>query len=145
VTGPVFAFDTSVVVAALLSWHEHHAEARKALENALEGTPLPVLPAHALVESFAVFTRLPPPHRLRPRDAGEMLVRSFADTVRVAASPPESSWGFIAGLADRGVAGGRAYDELILAAALGAGATHLITLDPRHFDPGRIELVVPAG
>jgi predicted nucleic acid-binding protein len=143
VAQPVYAFETSAVVAALLSWHERHEPAREAVERALDGAARPILPAHALAESYAVLTRLPPPHRLSPADTVGVLRTSFADSVRVAGLPAGSWWGFIAELAGRNVAGGRAYDELILASALRAGATHLITLNPRHFDAERIEVVVP--
>jgi len=93
IISPVYAIETSAVVAALLSWHEFH----------------------------------------------------FADAVRVVSLTPGSSWKFIAGLVNHGIAGGRTYDELILAAVLRAGATHLITLNPRHFDTKQIDLVVPGG
>jgi len=145
VAQPVYAFETSAVVAALLSWHERHESARESLERALDGATRPILPFHALIESYAVLTRLPPPHRLSPVDTIGILRTSFAEAARVAGVPPGSSWGFLADLAGRGVAGGRAYDELILATALRAGATHLITLNPRHFDAERIEVVVPGG
>jgi predicted nucleic acid-binding protein len=95
------------------------------------------------LESYAVLTRLPAPHRLRPEDAAEILAGSFQGAVRVAGLPPEASWDIVSRLAGRGVAGGRTYDELILASALGAGATRLITFNPRHFDPQRIEIAVP--
>ena len=72
-----FAADTSVIVASLLTWHEHHAPSRRALETAMDDAPL-VIPVPALVESYAVLTRLPAPHRLSPRDAHVLLRENFA-------------------------------------------------------------------
>ena len=54
------AVDSSVVIAAFASWHEHHAIARKAM------AARPRLIAQAAVESYSVLTRLPPPHRASP-------------------------------------------------------------------------------
>ena len=48
---PAVAVDTSVVVAGLLAWHEHHDLARRALATALEDGTL-ILPVPTLVESF---------------------------------------------------------------------------------------------
>ncbi len=35
-TVPTYALDSSVIVAAVLGWHEHHNRSRSALERALE-------------------------------------------------------------------------------------------------------------
>jgi predicted nucleic acid-binding protein len=66
------AVDTSVVVAALLGWHEAHEPARRALERGLAAERI-VMPAPALLEAYAVMTRLPSPHRIRPADAAALL------------------------------------------------------------------------
>lgn len=46
------AVDTSVVVAALIQWHQHH-------ETALEAAANSVIPGHAYIESYSVMTRMP--------------------------------------------------------------------------------------
>ena len=48
----MIAADSSVVVAALLDWHEAHEASRQAAQGA-------VIPAHALAETYSVLTRLP--------------------------------------------------------------------------------------
>ena len=50
--------DSSVVVAALTPWHEHHAVARSALAKT------ELLISHVVAETFAVLTGFPPPHRV---------------------------------------------------------------------------------
>jgi hypothetical protein len=47
------AVDSSVVIAAFATWHEHHALARKAMAGQ------PRLVAHAAVESYSVLTPRP--------------------------------------------------------------------------------------
>ena len=67
------AVDSSVVIAAFASWHEHHAIARKVLASH------PRLIAHAAVESYSVLTRLPPPHRAQPSIVHTFITERFAD------------------------------------------------------------------
>jgi len=146
VTAPLLALDTSAIIAALLAWHEFHAASFTAVEAALRAPRPPLLPAPVLVEAYAVMTRLPAPHRVAPQDARDLLVGSFATKCRVVALPPSETWRFLEAAADEGVAGGRTYDALILAAARRGGATRLLTLDRRDFAalaPTGIEIVVP--
>jgi len=127
------AFDTSVVIAALLSWHESHEAAAAALEAALADPAGAVLPLPTLVEAYAVMTRLPAPHRLRPGDAAEILRSSLAGRARLVTLDEAAAWRLIASLADAGIAGGRAYDALIAACARAAPAARLMTLNTRDF------------
>ena len=79
----VTAVDTSVVIAALLAWHESHEPALDSMIAARHGGL--VLPAPALTEAYSVMTRLPAPHRLAPADACELLSGSFERRARVVA------------------------------------------------------------
>lgn len=66
---PAFLPDTSCMVAAVCDWHEHHERAREEIERRLDRDEVMVTAAPALVEAYAVLTRLPAPHRLSPEDA----------------------------------------------------------------------------
>jgi predicted nucleic acid-binding protein len=123
--------DTSVVVAALLGWHEEHEPARKALERCLTSERL-VLPAPTLLEAYAVMTRLPSPHRLSPADAAALLRDTFAGVNTVALDSGEV-WQLVENLEMNQVSGGRSYDGHILACARKAGARRLLTLNERDF------------
>lgn len=129
----MIALDSSVIVAALLSWHDRHEAAARAVERALSSKEGVLIPAHALVESFAVLTRLPAPHRLLPAVALELLRENFA-TVRIAALPARNVWPLVDRLALLGLGGGIAYDAVILDSASEAGATSLLTLNERDYD-----------
>jgi predicted nucleic acid-binding protein len=76
------AVDASVVVAALLTWHEAHEPAFAALATAVEEGGF-VLPISALIECYAVLTRLPAAHRLRPSDAAGLLESALREGGRV--------------------------------------------------------------
>jgi predicted nucleic acid-binding protein len=127
------ALDTSVLVAALLSWHEKHAAAASAVEAALADPAGVVLPLPVLLEAYAVMTRLPAPHRLRPDAAAEVLRRSLAERARIVALDGAEGWRFVAALAGAGVSGGRAYDAHVAACARAAAAERLVTLNERDF------------
>lgn len=143
---PVTALDTSVIVAGLLSWHEHHEAASAELSELLESQADVVLPVHALVEAYAVMTRLPPPHRLSARDAFEILDGSFRSRAILIGLDGEDGWDLIGSLARRSVTGGTSYDGLILACARKGGAQRILTFNRAHFervDTGGLEIVVP--
>lgn len=128
----MIALDTSLIVAALLSWHEHHVRAAKALERALGSKGGVLLPLAVLIESYAVLTRLPPPHRLSPRDAFELLRANFA-AVRIASLQARGGFPLLQSIASRGLGGGLTYDAVILGTAREAGATALLTINARDF------------
>lgn len=116
------AADTSFVVAAFASWHEHHESARRVLDGGVR------LIEHCALETYSVLTRLPPPHR-----SPGAVVRDFIQTrfpepfLRLSAQAYKD---FVLGLPNRGVAGGAAYDALVAATAAGCGA-ELVTCDRR--------------
>lgn len=132
---PVFALDTSCMVAAVCTWHEHHSMAAAEIEGRLSRGEQLASAAHALVETYAVLTRLPPPHRLAPADAWTLVRENFVEHAIVVALSGADHATLIGRLAKGGIRGGRTYDGLIAACAERAGAKALLTFNPRHFDP----------
>ena len=63
-----FLPDTSCLVAAVCSWHEHHPATVEELVRRAKRREETVMAAPALIETYSVLTRLPPPYRLRPVD-----------------------------------------------------------------------------
>jgi predicted nucleic acid-binding protein len=118
----VKAVDTSVVVAAFASWHEHHAIARKAMAGR------PRLIAHAAVESYSVLTRLPPPHRAQPPIVHTFLTERFSDPLLTLSETGYQE--LLANVAANQILGGPTYDALIAFTAVEHDAT-LISLDRR--------------
>ena len=118
----MIAVDTSVIVAAFASWHEHHLAARRVLDKN------PALIAHCALESYSVLTRLPPPHRA-PAD----VVASFLEarfTKPPLALPAMNHAALVRLLAERGITGGAVYDALVATTAQ-HHAVELVTLDAR--------------
>lgn len=118
----MIAADTSVVVAAFASWHEGHRAASAALQRK------PRLPAHALLESFSVLTRLPVPHRASADVVEAFLSERFADPLLTLRE--RDYRGLLSIAVAAGLVGGAVYDALIAATARRADAL-LLTRDRR--------------
>ncbi|MGH9293494.1 MAG: PIN domain-containing protein [Acidimicrobiales bacterium] len=117
--------DSSVVVAALASWHEAHEIARREAHGQF-------VPAHALVESYAVLTRLPPPRRVGGATAQTLLATWFPPS-RVLHPRRGSVGTFLTRMAGAGVSGGAAYDALVGLTAAGHG--HVLLTRDRRAEP----------
>lgn len=116
------AADTSVVVAAFASWHEHHDLARRALDQGLR------LIDHCALETFSVLTRLPAPHRSPGDVVLAFLTARFPQPwLRLSATAYRT---FVMTLPDRSMAGGASYDALVAATAVDSGA-ELVSCDRR--------------
>jgi predicted nucleic acid-binding protein len=116
------AIDTSVAIPAMLSWHESHDDA----------TPLAAggaIPAHAMLETYAVLTRLPAPHRLAVDIAGR-LVTGWFPADRILVPPAGLATSIVDRLVAASIAGGASYDALVGLTA-DAHGLELLTLDGR--------------
>lgn len=116
------AVDSSVVIAAFATWHEHHGVARKAMAGH------PRLIAHAAVESYSVLTRLPPPHRAHPSIVHTFITERFTEPFLTLSETGYQE--LLATIAANQIPGGPAYDALIAFTAAEHRAT-LISLDQR--------------
>jgi predicted nucleic acid-binding protein len=118
----MIAVDTSVVVAAFASWHESHASAAATLGRR------PRVPAHVLLETYSVLTRLPPPHRAPAPLVAAFLGERFS--APPLALPGAEHRRLVAKAAQAGIVGGSIHDALVGATARHAGA-RLLTRDRR--------------
>lgn len=127
------ALDTNVIVAALLSWHEHHKPALKILENALSKPKQLTLASTALTEAYSVMTRLPSPYKVSAKDAYALLQNTFRDHADIVALTGRELWELLETMADKNISGGRTYDVVIAACARKARAKELYTFNTEHF------------
>jgi predicted nucleic acid-binding protein len=124
--------DTSCLVAAALAQHEHHRATVADLARRRTAGHTFVMAAHALLEAYAVLTRLPPPHRLAPADALAVLDRNWGKAETVALTGAES-WRLLREQGGAGVGGGRIYDGCIAACAHKGKIDDVLTWNVRHF------------
>jgi predicted nucleic acid-binding protein len=118
----MIAVDTSVVVAAFASWHEGHASAAAALARR------PRVPAHVLLETYSVLTRLPPPHRAPAGLVAAFLAERFPKPPLVLPGPEHAR--LVERAAEAGIVGGSIHDALVGATVRHAGA-RLLSRDRR--------------
>ncbi len=131
------ALDSSVLIAGLLPWHEHHDRARAVLRNLLldpRHDARAILPVHALIETYSVLTRLPAPYRLQASSAFELIEGLVRGRLELAQLEADAVWPLLERLRDDEVIGGAVYDALIVETARAAGADHLVTLNRSDFD-----------
>ena len=105
-----------------------------------------LLAAPALVETYAVLTRLPAPYRLSPVDALALLEAGFMRAGRIVALTARAYRHLLVRAPGDGVSGGRAYDAVIAACAARGKASALLTFNASHFEAfatGSLEIVVP--
>jgi len=129
-----FALDTSCMVAAVCGWHAHHEAALTAIDARLARGDRIAVAGPALVESYAVLTRLPAPHRLAPSDAWALIEANFVSQADVVGLDGPECVSLLRAMVAQGISGGRTHDAVIATCARKAGAGELLTLNRRHFD-----------
>jgi predicted nucleic acid-binding protein len=127
-----FLLDTSCLVAAALSWHEHHAATRDELRRQARRRARTMVAAHALVEAYSVLTRLPKNKNLAASVAFEVLHANWANAEIVTLDSGEY-WTYLRRAAASGVVGGQLHDGLIAACARKAGVDLLLTWNDARF------------
>jgi len=135
------------MVAAMCAWHEHHEPVAGELERRLDRGETMVVAAPALVEAYAVLTRLPFPHRLSPSDSLALLEANFISQARTIALDARSYQNLLRSAPRDNIAGGRTYDAVIIACALKAKVSALLTFNTRDFlafSAEAMEIVVPS-
>lgn len=132
---PVFALDTSCMIAAVCGWHEHNTAAVGEIERRLGRGERLAVSAPALMETYAVLTRLPAPYRLSAAEAWALVEANFVEGRTIFALDSAAYVAHLRQLAMQGVGGGRTYDAVIAACARQSKATTLLTFNRRHFDP----------
>jgi predicted nucleic acid-binding protein len=128
-----FLPDTNVMVATVCTWHEHHRRSITEMERRLAKRESLVIATPALIETYAVLTRLPPPHRLSPRDAIALIEASFLMEGTLAGLDNKAFQTVLREAADRDIAGGRTYDWIIATCARNARVNTLLTFNKRDF------------
>jgi len=121
------------MIAAICSWHEHHEAAANEIESRLAGRAKMMVAAPALIEAYAVLTRLPPPHRLSPQTVLTLLENNFLKLGTVIALNAKSYQNLLLAAPKNNVAGGRAYDAVIGACAEQAQVSAVLTFNASDF------------
>lgn len=127
------SFDTSVLVAALVEDHPHHAPAASVLLSAKGKKIHACVSAHALAELYAVLTRAPFTPPIYPAEVRQMIEQTILPIVEVVALSAAEYRQVITECAGAGWTGGAIYDSIHIRAARKAGCDRLYTFNVRHF------------
>ena len=130
------------MVAAVCSWHERHVDAAAEIDRRLAQGDRLCCAAHALVEAYAVLTRLPTPHRLSAADAWTLIKANFVDGATVVTVAADRYADVLERASRLQIAGGQTYDVVIGECAREAKADVLLTFNRRHFDPPPVGVTV---
>jgi predicted nucleic acid-binding protein len=126
-------FDPSVLVAALLQQHPHHAVAFSRLKQVHDGEVEGHLTTHGLAELFATLTALPLKPRLLPGDVQRIIAKSILKHFNLIPLGAGDYHDALELTIARNLASGAIYDALHVIGARTAGCGTLYTLNLRHF------------
>lgn len=133
-------FDTSVLVAALVREHPHHAAATTLLNDAFGKREPSFVSAHGLAELYAVLTRAPKPLSIHPSDAWQMIEKGILPHVKVVSLSSDEYRSVVEECGRQNWAGGLIYDLLHLRAAAKSSCARIYTFNVKHF-----RSIAPAG
>lgn len=126
------AFDTSVLVAALVEPHPLHRRAMPWLEAVGRGEAAGECTTHALAETWSVLTRLPIDPAIAPPLA-TVAVERLAGLLSVVEVSREAYRRAMQRCAERGLRSGAVFDAVHLVCAEISGADALVTFNPADF------------
>lgn len=124
-------FDTTVLVAALLPDHPHHARSFPLFASATRKQA--ACAAHSLAEAYSTFTRYPGKERMSA-EAASLVLQGIEHRLTLVWLDGDEYSAAIRRMAKLGIVGGAVYDGLIGACAIKAGAEHLYTWNAGDFD-----------
>ena len=105
-----------------------------------------VVAAATLVEAYSLLTRLPPPHRLAPEVALQLVDQNFVRGVTCVALDAADYRTLLRAAPAGGVSGGRIYDAVVAHSARKARVHSLLTFNAPDFAPFAgpdLSIVVP--
>jgi predicted nucleic acid-binding protein len=126
-------FDTTVLVAASVAGHPHHAEALSTLLAVRNKTVAGYVSGHGLAELYAVLTRAPFTPPIYPLEAWKIISANVLPDFAIITLAAEMYRDTIESCANHGWIGGRVYDALHLSCARQAACDRIYTFNVRHF------------
>ncbi len=126
-------FDTSVLVAALVASHAHHARAADWLRRTQAPDVELIVAAHTLAELYAVLSALPARPRIAPAEALALIEQNVERHARVVSLSAADYLATLRDLAARSLTGGVVFDALLVRAARIAEVDRLLTLSLSDF------------
>lgn len=144
--GMKVAFDTSVLVAALVEALPDHHRAMACLDSHVRAGTKCCCSTHALAETYTALTSMPLQKRISPLEALQIIEVNLIAQFTVLEISPAVYLGAIRNVANLGFRSGMIYAAIHLACAEAAGCERLYTFNMKHFlrlEPKEIEVLTP--
>jgi predicted nucleic acid-binding protein len=126
--------DTSILVAGIVGFRQEPEAAQRILDAVADRRIRePITAWHCCLEFYSVITRVPIEFRLEPVEAERLVREEILARFRVRQLPADRQEGFLGLAVEQGVAGARVYDFHLAQVARAAGASAIVTDNPRHF------------
>jgi predicted nucleic acid-binding protein len=126
-----YLFDTSVLVAAMMSGHSSYNVCLPLLQKAQARQIVGFISTHTLAELYSVLTRIPQT-KITP-DLAQELIRDNLQTFELVSLGAEDYTAAIDLMVKNRIPGGGIFDALIAQAALKADVDVILTLNAKHF------------
>ncbi len=126
-------FDTSTLLAAIVSGHPAHTITVPLLQRVKDQADTGFVAAHSLAELYANLTRLPIRPRIAPALALQLIQHNVVATCQIVSLSSNDYVTMLNHLSGLEVSGGAIYDALLLHAAWIANIDQIITLNLRDF------------
>lgn len=126
-------FDTSVLVAAFVPAHPRHERAFERVQRSRSGEYRMLTSTHTLSELYSVLTTLPLSPRISPASAARIIHENIEGRADLHSLTAADYREVVRHLGATGLAGGIIYDALTCRAAIRAGASLILTFNPKDF------------
>jgi predicted nucleic acid-binding protein len=126
-----YLFDTSVLVAAMMSGHSSYNVCLPLLQKAQARQIVGFISTHTLAELYSVLTRIPQT-KITP-DLAQELIRDNLQTFEFVSLGAEDHTAAIDLMVRNRIPGGGIFDALIAQAALKTDVDVILTLNAKHF------------
>jgi len=139
-------FDTSVLVAALVTDLKNHEVSQDCLLQYTTSPNEGFCTSHALAECYATLTVLPLKRRIQPTEAATLISESLLSQLNVLEIQSNLYPEAIQRVSRLGLVSGIVYDAIHLITAESTGCERLYTYNLRHFhtlNPQQIEISAP--
>lgn len=131
--------DTTVLVAASIQSHPHHAQALSVVQRVVEGHDTGYISTHSLAETYSTLTRLQLTPPIHPSDAERILTDNILPHFQTVPLTCEDYMQAITVMRESGFAGPKIYDALILTGADKCQAEQIYSFNMRDF----VQLATP--
>ena len=133
-------FDTTVLVAASVRSHPHHAPAFGALRRVASGRDKGFISTHSIAEVYAALTRAAVIPRIHPAEAARIVTESLIPHFECVAIGKKEYLQALETVQSGGWEGAKIYDALLLGCAAKCRAQRIYT-----FNLGDFQLLASAG